>query len=135
MILGERNRLNPKLTDHPFPSDVDVRRFVAVEAAKVEPVKTGNAFDARHTQRSLHWQGATNPSDSLWRGCPAEMPCNSFSPPRNIVAAGNEVKHVAATFEESVTPWVMPAVDPVSGKRVAEGGKGAGEEREKGEKG
>jgi hypothetical protein len=62
------------------------------------------------------------------------MPCNSFSPPRNIVAAGNEVKHVAATFEESVTPRLMPAVDPACEKRVAEGGKRAGEEREKGEK-
>ena len=104
MILGERNRLNPKLTDHPFPSDVDVRRFVAVEAAEVEPVRTGNAFDARHTQRCLHWLGATNPSESLWRGCPAERPCDSFSLPHNIVAAGNEVKHGAATSGERDTP-------------------------------
>ena len=63
------------------------------------------------------------------------MPCNSFSPPRNIVAAGNEVKHVAATFEESVAPRLMRVVDPVSRKRVAEGGEGAGEEWEQGRRG
>ena len=62
MILGERNRLNPELTDHLFPSEVDMRRFVAVEAVKVELVRTRNAFDSGHTGCCLHSYRTTNPS-------------------------------------------------------------------------
>src|SRR2546426_12136004 len=50
MILSQRNRLNPELTDHSFSSDVDVRRFVAVEAVKVEPMRTGDVFNSGHTR-------------------------------------------------------------------------------------
>ena len=66
MILGQRNTLDPELTDHPFTSDVDVRRFVAVEAVRVEPVRTRNAFDSGHTGRCLHCYRTTNPSGSRY---------------------------------------------------------------------
>jgi hypothetical protein len=53
LILSERNGLNPELADHTFPANVHVRRFVAVEAVEVEPVRTGDAFDSGRTLRSL----------------------------------------------------------------------------------
>jgi len=64
MILGQRNRLNPELTDHTFPSNVYVPRFIAVEAVKIEPVRTSHAFDSGHPLQSLHCYRTTNPSSS-----------------------------------------------------------------------
>jgi hypothetical protein len=54
MILGQCDRLDPKLTDHTLSSDVDVRGLVAVKAVKVKPVRTRDTFDCGHTQRCFH---------------------------------------------------------------------------------
>src|SRR6266496_1460535 len=40
VILGQSDRLNPELADHPFSLDVNVRRLVAVKAVEVKPVRT-----------------------------------------------------------------------------------------------
>src|SRR3989304_934251 len=51
VILGQDQWLHPELADHSLPSDVNMRRFVAVEAVKVEPMRPWNVLNSRHSRR------------------------------------------------------------------------------------
>jgi hypothetical protein len=51
MIYTEGNGREPKLTDHPFTLDMDVRRFLTVKAVKEHAV---GAWDIGHRGHARH---------------------------------------------------------------------------------
>ena len=48
VVAGEFNRLQPELTYYSLTLDVNMHRFVTVEAIEKEPVGAGNILDRGH---------------------------------------------------------------------------------------
>ena len=51
VVFGEGQRFQPELADHSLPPDMYVRRLVAVEAVEVEPMRTRDILNSRHSRR------------------------------------------------------------------------------------
>ena len=53
MIVGEFNRIEPEFAGHSFPANVNMWRFIAIEAVEIEAVWSRDVLDSRHTVDSI----------------------------------------------------------------------------------
>jgi len=51
VIVPKLYGFDPEFAGPPFTANMDVRRFIAIEAVEVEAVRAGNALDGRHACR------------------------------------------------------------------------------------